>query len=279
MVLLFPNKFEKGRTNDYDGLPYPDMNVYADDFLQYLRRYSIDFIDYRQWLKDSGRSTSDAFYISDSHWRVNTAFYATEFLVEYIKYKYGLDLDPDHTCLNVENYTKNLYPNVFYGDYALKTERFHTKADSYELLTPTFPTEFDTESESPNGRTIQEHGIFSDVLTTRRYINEDDVYDREVYKTYLGSVHAKFHIKNALIPDGPKILFIWDVWSPEMAAFTASMAGTVDSLNILYMNDQRIKKELAENSYDYIFIGLQPDTLNSSHFPYEFRIKEVEEQK
>ncbi|OON87188.1 hypothetical protein BXO88_04770 [Oribacterium sp. C9] len=274
VVLMFPSKYDKQRSRGYEGLPYPDMNEYADDLLQYLRRYSVDYIDYRKWLKDSGRSSADMFYLSDSHWKVNTAFYATVYLAEYIKYRYGLDLDPDHIYLNSDNYLRTLYEELFYGDYALKTERYHTKADSYELIIPGFDTDFSTVSESPGGRIVREQGLFSEVLTTRRYINEKNEYEKEVYKTYLGSLHARFHIENLLNPEGPKFLFMWNVWSPEVAAFTSSMAGTVDSLNIEYMDDARIKKELSENTYDYIFIGLHPDSLDIKHFPYDFKTKE-----
>ncbi len=274
IVLMFPTKYDKDRIRGYEGIPYQDMNDYADDLLQYLRRYSVDYIDYRKWLKDSGRSSGDIFYLSDSHWKVNTAFYATIYLAEYIKYKYGIDLDPEHIYLNSDNYLRTMYDDLFYGDYALETERYHTKPDSYELIVPRYYTDFNTVSENPGGRIVREHGIFSDVLTTRRYINEKNTYDKEVYKTYLGSLHVRFHIDNLLKKGGPKFLFMWNVWSPEVAAFTSSMTETLDSFNIEYMDDERIKKELSENTYDYIFIGLQPDSLRKNNFPYDFKIKE-----
>ncbi len=270
IVLLFPGKYDKDRTRGYVGIPYQNKNDSADDFLQYLRRYSVDYVDYRQWISDRNWTTAEVFYYTDPAWNTVTALRATRHLVRHIRGEYGINLDPDDQYLNPAGYSSERYRNLFAGRYAQWVGRFYTRYDDYTFLLPGFETDFNAWSENLKGEKTIRNGSFEEAFTTRRFFDEPDILEREMYKTYLGSAHVKYHAENRLASEtAPNILFLWDNWSPEMVAFIANSANITDSLNVEYADEDRIDLEIEENNYDYILIGVSVDSLDSKLFPYE----------
>ncbi len=277
IVLLFPSKYNPEWTKGYYGIPYQDMNPIADDFLRYLRRYNVDYIDYRELLLAEGKQETDIFYRGDLYWNTETAFWAAGKLLEHLRLVCADDWDPEGFYGDIRNYEVERYDRWFYGEQGLDSGSGYADADGYTLITPGFHTDVRSSFQLLSGSVQEESGSVRQALITERYLSEDDPHERTLHRTYLGGRHTTGRIVNLESePDDPAVLFIWDDYSPEIPVFLTPMTSRIDLIDVLNLQEgARIDDQLTED-YDYIIFGLSVDHMSSRMFPFCIQAAEPE---
>lgn len=270
IVLLYPSKYDPAWTDGFYGIPYQDLNPLADELLRYLRRYNVDCIDYRELLRESGAAETGIFYRGDPYWNVETAFWATDRLVDHIRGTYGDDWDPERAYCDLENYEVERYRNFFFGEQALDAGGGYSEPDDYTLILPDFHADIHCSFRLLSGDTAAGSGSVRSALISERYVSEEDIYEREMHRTYLSDRYTKGQIINLDAgTDAPSLLFIWDSYSPEMPVFLASMASRIDLIDTLNLKSgTRVETLLGEEPYDYIIVALSVDHLSEKAFPF-----------
>ena len=143
IYVLPPDKYIRGYTTFAKGIPYHMSNETADGFLAGLEENGIPYLDLRENLSESGRDLSEAFYVTDHHWTIQTAFWAAGELSDWLNESFGEDLDADDFYKDESNYNEITYEKISLGSMGRKTGRYYAGVDDFTLIYPKFDTSYE----------------------------------------------------------------------------------------------------------------------------------------
>ena len=258
VVLLYPTQYNEKWSNGYYGMPYNDYNAIAEEMVCYFRYYGIEHIDYMQTYLSRDMKVTDIFYRTDHHWRVEVAYDGFCELVNYLNEKFNAKLDTYYTDIN--NYNVETYEDVFIGSQGRDAGVSYVGLDDYTFITPKFETRYKyTYTNRGEGEYVCE-GSMENTLISKKYLDEDDYYEKDMYSSYLGGIRLKEHIENKMNEDGLKVLFLRDSYSSPLATFFSSYCSEIDLIWASKADAEMMEQAVEENEYDYIFIGLAVDS-------------------
>lgn len=268
LFLMPPDKEIVGETTFPIGIPYPFRNQEADDFLELILAGGLDYYDYRKTLPYSGIAYEDIFYSTDHHWRIDTAFWAYTELINLLNIKYGENIDPDYDYRNIQNYNQILYRDSYLGSLGRNTGIVYSGVDDFNLIYPKFQTDYTMSIVSHSHGYSQMQGSFDEVLVNYFALDGNlDIRDENAdkYMAYLHGNYPLVQVKNNLIDDGLKVLFIKDSYSIPVAAFLTTVASQVDLIDPRHMYDG-VHEHVLSNDYDYIILSMIPSNLTMEFF-------------
>ena len=268
VMLLYPSKSDPSWLSPYYGIPYQDYDAQAEEFLRYLRRYGIDYLDYREAFRNSGKTAEEMFFYSDHHWRVETGFEVTRLLVEHIRDTYGEDWDPENYYCNLDNYYTETYGKYFMGSQGRETGEVYSTPDDYTLLLPRFDVDVHWEFELPWGGTGSSKGNLRDALIRRSYTDDESMYDRDMNNAYLSGIYLSDHIENRSMVDGPKVLFLRNSYSSTPAVFLIPMVKDIRMIWNLNTPEDKAMNTIRGDHYDYVFVALTVDNLRDEELSF-----------
>lgn len=276
VFFLYPTKYREEWTEGYTGIPYNGMNDFADEFLRHLRRYNVDYIDFREEIDCAGITLEEGFYKTDHHWNTKTAFWATGVIVDYLQDRYGDDWDPEDFYMNLENYDSELYEGIYLGAQGRETGVLYAEElDDYLYLYPKFETKFTYSYQYLSGEAKEKEGDISKTLINKEAFKHEDIYDRELSNSYLYGVCLKDEITNELLEDGRKVLFLRDSNSSPIAVFLSPMCKKIDCNWVIHRSEEEIYQQVQNEDYDYIFVALTIDNLTSEGIPmFQYEVEE-----
>lgn len=261
LFMGFPNKYYEAWNCGYDGMPYNDYNDKMDELLLWNRRYGIDSIDYRKVLADTGMSFEEMFYKTDHHWTGYAAFAAFEELVEHLNKKYDSGLDEDGYYRNIDNYEVTWHENMYLGASGRKVGLSFSgdELEDFQTLAPKF---------SGNITWNDKTGDYKESVIREEQLEFEDIYLSDVYAYYLGGVYARDTIVNHDNPDGLKIFFIRDSFASPMIIDMIPFCSQIDCVWGKYASDDYVKEMIAENNYDYVFVGYYTEDIMPNFFRF-----------
>ncbi|AXU28554.1 TPA: hypothetical protein ACKONR_002097 [Clostridioides difficile] len=269
VYLMTPDKYIKGVTKFPKGIPYSYSNETADNFLNQLKKYNVDYIDFRENILKSGIPKDDLFFKTDHHWKVETSFWAFGELVEQLNKKYNMNLDENHYYRDKDNYNSIVYPKSFLGSMGRKTGILYGGIDDFTLIYPKFKTNYTYYTDSKSQK-FELKGRFEESLILSYPFNADlDLMDgqSDKYFTYLLGNRPLVKIKNIENPDGLKVLFVKDSLIVPTAAFFSSVCSSIDMIDPRYY-DGDILEYAKSHDYDFVFISVYPQNLTKEFFPF-----------
>ena len=266
LFVLPPDKYIEGHTTFAKGLPYHMANETADGFLKQLDEYGIGNLDLRDYLKDSGMDLSDAFYTTDHHWKIETAFWASSQFCRWLNENYGENLDPEGFYEDLDQYNQVVYKEIALGSMGRKTGRYYAGVDDFTLIYPKFATHYKyTNTIEPD---LEFGGRFEEALMATPVIRQSaKPFDTDMYMTYLYGNPAFSHIENLDQPDGINLCIIKDSFAVPFAAFTSLRCHTVDMIDPRYFTGD-YEEQLNGNDYDYVIVMISPQDLVEDFFPF-----------
>ena len=268
VCIACPSKYSEELTDGYYGIPYSDYNEHVDEVLLYMRRYNVNYLDYRECLLETDKTQEDIYYKTDHHWTTETAFWATGVLLEYLETNFGEVLDPDGYYRDINNYVVETYEDIYMGSQGRETGMIYAGTDDYTYIYPKFEAEYTYEYTYLDGQIGVKTGDTLDTLIDKKYLTYKNEYDREMYNSYLGGVRKSDKIVNEMNPDGPKILYIRDSYFSPVAAFMAPMCSEMDLIWALYYDQAEVEHMIVEGDYDYIFVALANENFVDEGFPF-----------
>lgn len=267
IYVMPPEKYIHGFTEFSTGIPYNMANETADDFLERLDGYGVDYIDLRDYLDESGIPMSEVFYNTDHHWKIQTAFWASSQFCDILEERYGETLDPDDYYSNLDHYNVITYDDIFLGSMGRKTGRFYTEVDDFTLIYPKFTTDYSYENSISGDLVFT--GRFEEALLATPVIRQSSQpFDTDMYGIYLYGNPAYTHIENKDHPDGLRICVIKDSFAVPFSAFTSLRVNTVDLIDPRFYEEDYYET-IQNGDYDYVVLMFSPENIVEEFFPWE----------
>lgn len=129
------DKYDEDYVNTY-GLSYESQ--LADSLTAELTDRNIDVLDLRETLHEEGMECYDAFFPTDNHWNIETAFWATGIIAEKLNEDYGFQFDMSY--FDEANYEKKVYENWVQGTIGRSITLANAGYDDVTVLVPKFET-------------------------------------------------------------------------------------------------------------------------------------------
>ena len=235
----------------YDEINHLEYRKDCDNFLQLLESGDVDVLNIANKMEENNISLEEAYFITDHHWNIETAFWAFTEICNKLKNEYNFEYISE--ILSLSNYKIKFYENWFLGSQGKKVGRYFTPlgTDNFSLITPKFETNL-TVTENNKTRT----GSFNNAILRLEKLTSKNYYKQNCYATYSGGDFPVQIIENNLLPDtAPKILIIRDSFACSVSPFLALTAKSIHNIDI--RTDLHGDKCI-ENIYDYIK-EYQPD--------------------
>ncbi len=247
---MVPSSVVKGVTQLPAGIT-DYQNKYADATLKTLRAANIKTIDLRASFKRKNMDPQQAFFNTDHHWNVQTAFQGASVVTKFLKEKYKLKIDPKNTYSDIKNYSQKVYKEVFYGTYANAAERvFVGKADDITKILPKFDTKFKFRSYTKTGALKSINSKQTELIGPFK----DSLHDgRMTHSAYLNNARVEIVINN-LKPTSKLKCFVLGTSNTRIA--TAFLAPYFKELR--YVDTQ--KGRFQKNIYKYVE-AFKPDVI------------------
>lgn len=276
ILLFYPTRYDEEWSDGYYGMPYQDYNEYADELLRYVRRYGIDYIDYREVFNSKDFEGKEMFFKTDHHWNTQTAFFATTELVRHIRDTYGEDLDPERKYCNMNNYYIDVYKNAFMGSMGREVGEIYGGLDDYVLFTPKFSTSVRYSFITASRNQVEMKGTFNNTLIQKGPFQKSDAYEKDLNNVLINGVQLYDEIINEKAENDVSVMFIRNSYSSPVAVFLTPMVERIDMVWGLNLSEEEITERLKANRHDYVFIAVNVDNLdNEGNFSFYTEDTEV----
>ncbi len=277
VCIMYPTKYNEAWSDGYYGIPYNNLNEYADSVLLHMRRFNVDYIDFRQVFIEEKMTAEDIFYKTDHHWNIPTAFFSTGVILEHLKDEYNDDWDMMDYYKDINNYNVETYEDIYLGSQGREAGVEYAGMDDYTYIYPKFETKYTYTGGYREGGTFTKQGDTLKTLISKKYIDYENVYEREMNNSYMQGICLYDSIVNELNPNGHKVLFIRDSYSSPVATFMAPMCSEIDLLWSIHVTEEDVEEAISKKDYDYIFVAMAIDNFVDEGFPF-CKVKEEKEE-
>lgn len=198
----------------------------ADALLAALDQAEVDYIDFRQTLRDAGGPWASWFYVTDHHWNQEGAFLAFQALCRKLNdYDQTLSVSRgskrrpiaiDEKWTDRDSYDIATLPGAFLGSQGKRVGSLYAGMDDFALWTPKFPTLLRYDATQPVS-----YGDAEETVLFPQRLEESDPFDANPYTYYAGGDYGVARIKNYYNPQGPRILLIRDSFACAITPYLA----------------------------------------------------------
>lgn len=228
-------------------------NQNIDDYISALEKEGVDAINGRKLIEEQNLNWRDLFYRTDHHWNLDAGLWMAQTLAETMNEKYGFDLDT--SCLEKDLYERVTYADAMFGSGGHAVGRAYADNEDFDLLVPTFETQFRVQNMDKD---YDEIGEWDEVMYDREKLLEiQSEGGGYVYETLLGGNRPLTKITNLNNPDGIKILMIRDSFSLAVAPYLAMSVGEIDLIDVRKGNGEfsgSVRTYIEETSPDVVIM-------------------------
>lgn len=253
---------------------YPNKN--ADKLLEGLQKLNIDFIDFREVFSNNFLDYKKLFYNTDHHWTTETAFFAYQYLLDYIEKNYGFQYNKQ--TYNGANYNQLTLKQSFIGSLANRVGKWYAGIDDFTFIYPKFKTKLTYMKYDANGSLyLVRNGTFEESVFYPERMDNPDTPLAYRDNCYLGGNPDLGRIINHKVHKG-KILFVQDSFGKPIASFMALNFHEVDIIDLRYFTESYLMDFIKDETipYDYVVILYNPSALKRSTYYRQFRFYDYE---
>lgn len=246
-------KYEEDTVGNY--VDYGNEN--ADRLLEQLAQAGVPYLDLRQALHAAGMDHRDAFYRTDCHWKVPTAFWAAGVMTEYLTQVSGVAFDPDQ--FDPDRYQTILYEDHFLGGNGRALTLKKAEPEDFELLLPEYETSFTMEIPS---RQMDLEGDFREVFLFDAPLESHDYYGEDPYDSYRTRNYPviRIHNLNSDHNRGKRLLIIRDSFSAPLVPYLATDIEYVDCLYLQSFNGS-VEEFVRQTQPDIVLVAYYPPNI------------------
>lgn len=247
-------------------------NENADRLLEQLAREGVPYLDLREELHAAGMEHREAFYRTDCHWKVPTAFWATGVIAEYLTQIGEIRFDSDQ--FDAGRYRTILYENSFLGGNGRALTLKKAEPEDFELMLPDYKTAF--QMEIPSRQMVLE-GDFEEVFIFDAPLTSRDYYGEDPYDSYRTRNYPLIRIHNQGVENnqGKRLLIIRDSFSAPLIPYLATDIEYMDCL-FLQSFQGSVREYIRQTHPDIVLVAYYPPNIqkinwNSDSSTFDFR--------
>lgn len=241
LYLQAPSKLEPGSDVLPTGIE-DSSNACADRLLAALEDKGIDYLDFRQTLKNAGGTWTDWFYTTDHHWTQAAAFRAfRDLCAKLADYDQTVDVSWGTKRRSIHiperytdpaSYASATLPDFFLGSQGKRVGSLYAGTDDFTLSTPQFPTLMHYSAGSDG----QRWGDATESVIFPQRVERQNWFDATPYTYYSGGDYPISYLTNFYNPEGPRILLIRDSFAGAMTPYLATVSSQLTTIDPRYFS-------------------------------------------
>ena len=234
---------------DYD-------NQAADEMLAALRKNDVDCLDIRQLLHEQNISYTDAFFRTDHHWTIDTAFWASGEIVKHIEK--NTDIQIDSSKFNIDDFTRKVYKGISLGSLGKIVTASYAEPEDFMTIIPDFETDFRYHDFYDGS---ERTGSFEKALMNTDILKEKDLYNVSTYSAYMYTWSDLVSVENKLSQNDTSVLIIGDSFRNSVVPFLSLGFKNVYSMATTFSGS--INTFIEEYKPDMVIILVYPPVISS----------------
>jgi len=242
-------------------------NAGADTFLELLSEAGVPVVDMRSHLhtvlEADGKHHCDAFFSTDHHWKIETAFWAFTCITEYLEDWLGVKVPAEYT--NPDNWQREVLEECMLGSNGRRSSMSFGGLDDLTLIYPKFKTEVVFSAPEQD---IYRVGDFRQAYMDTSWLEGDNLYDMVQYNVYIGEDWEYTRQECINAPCDKKILVIKDSYFRPVQAFLGTVFAEVGTIDMRVF-EGNVREYIMETDPDIVMICYNPymlGTVNNFRF-------------
>lgn len=236
VFIMPPNKHSIASTNfPYGVLDYSTTN--SDDLYKKLVEGGIMTLNLNEDYFKEKMDDTKSFYMTDTHWKNETAFWGYQKTFEFLKTQLSYKLSNDNKSTDLNNYSIQKYNDTFIGSMGKRVgKKYISKKDDYSLIIPAFETSYNYKKFDENYNMLSEkRGSFEEVFVDKSVLEDKDEY-KDKYTTMMGYGSPYEIITNPKVKDKSKIVIIKDSYAMPFSAYLSTNVNSIHMFDTRYEN-------------------------------------------
>ncbi|MBF0979833.1 MAG: hypothetical protein HXK71_00735 [Clostridiales bacterium] len=253
--ILPPNKNTKEKANLPNGvLDYSVLN--ENELYDRLSNIGIKTLSLsREYIKEK-KSEKETFYMTDTHWRNETAFWAYQRSLKFLEKEMFVKFHNADKSNSLKNYKLEKFKGIYIGSMGKRVgKEYIEQKDDYTLIIPKFDTKYTYIKYDENYKVKSEKkGSFEEVFVNRWVISDKNEYtDKYITMMDYGAPYEV--IVNDKIDAGVSLVIIRDSFAMPFSAYLASNVKHIYMFDTRYENIRRtLRKKIEEVSPDAVLL-------------------------
>lgn len=236
VFIMPPNKHSIASTNfPYGVLDYSTTN--SDDLYKKLVEGGIMTLNLNEDYFKEKMDDTKSFYMTDTHWKNETAFWGYQKTFEFLKSQVSYKLSNENNSTDLSNYSIQKYNSTFIGSMGKRVgKNYISKKDDYSLIIPAFETSYNYKKFDENYNMLSEkRGSFEEVFVDKSVLEDKDEY-KDKYTTMMGYGSPYEIITNPKVKDKSKIVIIKDSYAMPFSAYLSTNVNSIHMFDTRYEN-------------------------------------------
>ena len=236
VFIMPPNKHSIASTNfPYGVLDYSTTN--SDDLYKKLVEGGIMTLNLNEDYFKEKMDDTKSFYMTDTHWKNETAFWGYQKTFEFLKSQVSYKLSNENNSTDLSNYSIQKYNNTFIGSMGKRVgKNYISKKDDYSLIIPAFETSYNYKKFDENYNMLSEkRGSFEEVFVDKSVLEDKDEY-KDKYTTMMGYGSPYEIITNPKVKYKSKIVIIKDSYAMPFSAYLSTNVNSIHMFDTRYEN-------------------------------------------
>lgn len=239
-------------------------NDNANRFVALLQQAEVPCLNLHDVMHEEGMNHYDAFFKTDHHWTIETAFWAFTQIVKYTEEELNMCVPEEY--LSLDSYVQTEIEEIILGSNGRKTGYLYGGLDSMTTIVPVFDTSVRMIVEEQ--QMIRE-GSFEEAFMFYDRMTGTDIYETAQYDVYMGQDYGLCSLQNTDAVCEQKILLIKDSYSRPVMAFMGTVYSQVDVIDMRYYQGN-VYEYIEEENPDMVIIIYNPYMLNEvGNFNFE----------
>lgn len=270
LFVITPSKYNSQDVTLRTGLPINDPSDIVNELMFDLNRLGVETLNLGESLPNDEVPYEEAFFKTDHHWTIPSAFYGTQKLVEKMQDTFGTEFNDPEFYMDLSNYEIETYTGGMLGSMGRKTGAVFAGVDNFTAYWPTFEGNYYRESMLNDEQLVYESGTFIESFMSPNVLTDEaDLYSSSQYSLYLNELRIYEKIINNENPDGCKIFMIRDSYFSPVISFMMPMCGEIDAIwSLEEVNSLDIETYIKQNDFDYIIMQIYPYNINAEAFNF-----------
>lgn len=232
LFVLAPSQISKYENLLPEG--YTDtMNETSDTLLSLLSQNGVPYLDLREELHKDQISNTDAFFVTDHHWKPQTGFWAYTKILNALE-KSGGAASADSLYTDRSQFDFVTYPNTFLGSSGKRTGICYAGVDDSIFIQPRFDTQI---TLTVPDRELELTGRYEEVCyNTDDTLNPDDpdFFQFNAYGLYGWGDNELNQWRNEHAPEDSRVMLIGDSFGNIPFSLMSMYFSSCDELDMRY---------------------------------------------